>query len=141
MSTNMIYGLGLYFSDFEIREDALERLYAAVPDKKAKKIERAWLKNSPNIPLEKYLEVSLRVTPLEKVMADLINESVFHGQNVVRGVAGALYVPVSLPRTVQEKYRMPLESEVKEAIAGYAKICFKGVFKRDVCYQMFLSDK
>ena len=141
MSSNMIYGLGLYFSDFEIREDALERLYATVPEKRAKKIERKWLKEAPNIPLEKYLEVSLRVTPLEKVMADLINESVFHGQKVVRGVAGALYVPVSLPSTVQEKYRMPLEGEVKEAIAGYTKICFKGVFKRDVCYQMFLAEK
>ena len=68
MGSDMIYGLGLYFSDFEVREDALERLYATVPEKRAKKIERKWLKEAPNIPLEKYLEVSLRVTPLEKVI-------------------------------------------------------------------------
>lgn len=136
---NMIYGLGLYFSDFELREDALERLYKTVPEYRAKKIERRWRKEAPSIPLERYLEVSLRVTPLESVLASLINEAVFGGQKMVRGVAGALYVPAALPRTVQEKYRMPLESEVKEAIAGYTKICFKGVYKKDVCYQMFLE--
>lgn len=138
-SAATMYGLGLYFSDFEPREDGLERLYSIVPEKRAKKIERRWRKNAPNLSLKKYLEVSLRVTPLEQIMAELINESAFNGRKVVCGVAGALYVPVRLPRTIYDKQLTPLEDDVREAIAGYTKICFKHVYKKDVCYQMFVS--
>ena len=137
MKGDMVCGLGLYLSDFELRSDAVARLYGAVSENRANKIERRWKREAPGLPLEKYLEVSFGACPLEELIAGVINENVFGRKKTVIGVAGSLYVPAALPKTDYDKWQMPTEKEVRDAITEYTRLCFKNVYKRDVRYQMF----
>lgn len=137
MSSNLTFGFGIYLPDFEIREDALERLYDAVPEKKQKKIVRKWKKKAPSLSLEQYLTVSLRVNGIESVLADMINEDIFGKHKIVAGSNGALYAPLHFPRCQADIWHMPMEEEIRSAITEYARICYKGVYKKDVIYGVF----
>ena len=131
------YGYGIPLGDLEFRADGASRLLDAMSDKRLKRLIRDWKKNSPDIPLEEYLRVILISDGPEKMIADIINENRFEKKKIVTGTRDALFAVPVFPGNANEKSFMPLEKEVKDAMADHLILCYKGVRKRDIDYYYF----
>ena len=131
------YGFGTVLADLEMRPDGAARLFDMFSDKRAKKFFRDWKKNSPEMEWDHYLTVVMLAEGPENMIASVINENEFGGKKVIVGNKGAIYAPVTLPKNDGAKKTQITEKEVKDAIAGYLGLCYKGVKRGEIDYYFF----
>ena len=137
MAKAFAYGYGTTVDDLEFRQDAARRIFEVFSDKRSKKFVRDWKKEYPELDWERCLTVMMIKEGPEKMIAEVINENVFGGQKIIAGEKGAIYAGLLLPKNEAARKALPLEKDIKDAIAEYLKLCYKGVRRRDIDYFFF----
>jgi hypothetical protein len=137
MGTAFAYGLGTTIDDLELRKDAASRFFDLFTEKRQKRFVADWRKNYPQLDWDDAMTIMMITEGTEKVIADVINENCFGGKKIVTGQKGAIYAEPYYPKSDSARGAIPLEKDIRDAIAVHLQACYKGVRKRDIGYYFF----